>query len=180
MSTTLRVGFVPGVEPDRFARRWKGVPRGGRLQLVPVPVSRQRTALDDGDVDMCFVRLPVDESGLHVVALWEERASIVVGTENILSLHEELTEDLLADETEIRSTEPDDAAQRVAVVVTGVGYTRMPLSVARTYHRRDAVVRPAPDREPTRIALVWPREHDDALRQTFVGVVRGRTPRSSR
>lgn len=180
MSTTLRVGFVPGVQPDRSVRRWKGVPRGGRLELVPVPLSRQRAALDNGEVDMCFVRLPVDASGLHVVALWEERASIVVGSENILSLHEELTEDLLADETEIRSTEPDDAAQRVAVVATGVGYTRMPLSVARTYHRRDAVVRPAPDREPTRIALVWPREHDDALRQTFVGVVRGRTPRSSR
>lgn len=179
-SRTLRVGFVPGVEPDRFLRRWRTGRRAARLELSPVPLSRQRAALAAGEVDMCFVRLPVEAADLHVVALWEERPAIVVSTDNVLSLHEEVREADLADETEIPAQHPDDAAERVAVVATGVGFTRLPLSLARLHHRKDAVHLPVADAEPTRIALVWPRASDDPLRQEFVGVVRGRTARSSR
>jgi hypothetical protein len=39
---------------------------------------------------------------------------------------------------------------------------------------------PVTDAAPTRIALVWRVERDDADIQEFVGVVRGRTTRSSR
>lgn len=176
----LRVGFVPGVEPDRFLRRWRTGRRPARLDLIPVPLSHQQDALAAGEVDMCFVRLPVAGDELHVVALWQERPAVVVGTENVLSLLEEVTEDDLAEETEIRAEHPDDAADRVAVVATGIGYTRMPLSLARLHHRKDAAHRPLVDAEPTRIALVWPRGADDPIRQEFVGVVRGRTARSSR
>ena len=56
----------------------------------------------------------------------------------------------------------------------------MPLSLARLHHRKDAAARPLIDGEPTRIALAWPRAADDEVRQEFVGVVRGRTARSSR
>ena len=82
--------------------------------------------------------------------------------------------------TEIPAEHADDAADRVAVVATGIGYTRMPLSLARLHHRKDAAARPLIDGEPTRIALAWPRAADDEVRQEFVGVVRGRTARSSR
>ncbi|MFC7376819.1 MULTISPECIES: LysR substrate-binding domain-containing protein [unclassified Brachybacterium] len=177
---TLRVGYVPGVEPDRFLRRWKSARREAWLELAPVPFSRQHEALQGGEVDMCFVRLPIPADDLHVVALWEERPAVVVGTENVLSLLDEVHEADLADETEILPQDPDDAADRVAVVATGIGYTRMPLSLARLHHRKDAAHRPLADAEPTRIALVWPRASDDELRQEFVGVVRGRTPRSGR
>ena len=177
---TLRVGFVPGVEPDRFLRRWKSGRREAWLELAPVPLSRQAEVLAAGEVDMCFVRLPLDAPDLHLVALWEERAAIMVGTENVLSLLDEVTEQDLAQETEIPAAHADDAAERIAVVATGVGFTRVPLSLARLHHRKDAVSRPLRDAEPTRIALAWPRAEDDALRQEFVGVVRGRTARSSR
>ncbi|WP_114856382.1 LysR substrate-binding domain-containing protein [Brachybacterium sp. YJGR34] len=177
---TLRVGFVPGVEPDRFLRRWKSGRRDAWLELVPVALSRQHAALAEGEVDMCFVRLPLESEDLHAVPLWEERASIVVGSDNVLSLLDEIGEDDLVGETEIPSEHPDDARGRVEVVATGVGFTRMPLSLARLHHRKDAVHRPLRDGEPTRIALVWPRAADDPLRQEFVGVVRGRTARSSR
>lgn len=179
-STPLRVGFVPGVEPDRFLRRWKSGHRDAWLELVPIPLSRQHEALTAGEVDMCFVRLPLVAEELHVVPLWEERAAIMVGTENVLSLHDEVGEEDLVDETEIPSTHLDDAAERIAVVAAGVGFTRVPLSLARLHHRKDAVSRPLHDAEPTRIALAWPRAADDPVRQEFVGVVRGRTSRSSR
>ena len=179
-ATTLRVGFVPGVEPDRFLRRWKSGRRQAWLDLVPVPLSRQRAVLEEGEVDMCFVRLPHEVAEHHLVPLWEERAAIVVGAENVLSLHDELSEEDLGDETEILAEHLDDAADRVAVVATGVGYTRMPLSLARLHHRKDVVARPRTDATPTRIALAWPKAADDEVRQEFVGVVRGRTARSSR
>ncbi|MCW1803985.1 LysR substrate-binding domain-containing protein [Brachybacterium sp. NBEC-018] len=177
----LRVGFVPGVEPDRFVRRWRTGRRAAYLEVVPVPLSGQRRALAEGEVDMCFVRLPLDAAeDLHVVALWEERPAIVVGDENVLSLHEEISLADLEGETEIPAAHEDDAADRVAVVATGVGFTRLPLSLARLHHRKDTRQIPLVDAEPTRIALVWPRAADDELRQEFVGVVRGRTSRSSR
>lgn len=177
----LRVGFVPGVEPDRFLRRWKAGQRAAWLELLPIPWSGQDRALADGEVDMAFVRLPLGADGdLHTVALWEERPAVVVGDEHVLSVAEELTLADLAGETELPETHRDDAAERVALAATGVGYARMPLSLARLHHRRDAVHRPLVDAEPTRIALVWPRATDDPVRQEFVGVVRGRTARSSR
>ncbi|HJB11902.1 MAG TPA: LysR family transcriptional regulator [Candidatus Brachybacterium merdavium] len=179
-TSTLRVGFVPGVEPDRFLQRWKAARRSAYLELVPVPLSAQQTALAEGEVDMCFVRLPLEAEDLHLVPLWEERAAVVVGHENVLSLLEEISADDLEGETEIQAEHPDDARDRVAIVATGVGYTRMPLSLARLHHRKDAVHRPSTDAAPTRIALAWPRADDDELRQEFVGAVRGRTPRSSR
>lgn len=180
---TLRVGFVPGVEPDRFLRRWKTGRRSAWLDLVPVPLSRQREVLATAKVDMCFVRLPLPElDELHLVRLWEERAAVVVGDENLLSLHEEVREEDLTQsgEREILPQHLDDAADRVAIVATGIGFTRMPLSLARLHHRKDAVHLPQVDAETTRIGLAWPREADDDLRQEFVGVVRGRTARSSR
>ena len=178
--TVLRVGFVPGVEPDRFLRRWKTARRTAWLELVPIPLSRQGEALADGEVDMCFVRLPLDAEDLHVVPLWQERAAVVMGDEHVLSLLDEIGEEDLAGETEIPAEHADDAARRIAVAATGAGITRVPLSLARLHHRKDAVWRPLHDGEPTRIALAWPRAADDALRQEFVGVVRGRTARSSR
>src|SRR5690625_4534526 len=179
-TSTLRVGFVPGVEPDRFLQRWKAARRSAYLELVPVPLSAQQTALAEGEVDMCFVRLPLEAEDLHLVPLWEERAAVVVGRENVLSLLEEISADDLEGETEIQAEHPDDARDRVAIVATGVGYARMPLSLARLHHRKDAVHRPRSEAAPTRIALAWPRAGDGELRQEFVGAARGRTPRSSR
>lgn len=176
----LRVGFVPGVEPDRFVRRWRAGRRPAYLETVPVPLSTQREALERGEVDMCFVRLPLETEDLHLIPLWQERPVIVIGTEHVLSLYEELSETELAQETEIPAEGPDDAAARVAVAASGVGYTRLPLSLARLHHRKDVVHRPLTDADPTRIGLAWPRADDDELRQEFVGAVRGRTSRSSR
>ncbi|MDN5599312.1 MAG: LysR family transcriptional regulator, partial [Brachybacterium sp.] len=105
---------------------------------------------------------------------------VVVGDEHVLSVLDEIHEEDLVEETELPQQDPDDAASRVAIAAAGVGYARMPLSLARLHHRKDAVHRPLVDGGPTRIALAWPREADDDTRQEFVGVVRGRTARSSR
>jgi hypothetical protein len=52
--------------------------------------------------------------------------------------------------------------------------------VARLHHRKDVVSRPVTDLDPTSVALAWLVEKDDERAQRFVGVVRGRSARSSR
>src|SRR4029453_17652297 len=68
----------------------------------------------------------------------------------------------------------------VELVAAGTGHVIVPHGVARLHHRRDVVAVPATDAAPTRIALVWRGERDDADIEEFVGGVRGRTLRSSR
>ena len=69
---------------------------------------------------------------------------------------------------------------RVLEIAAGTGVVIVPMSVARLYHRKDVVQRPVSDLEPTTVALAWLVERDDDRAQRFVGVVRGRTARSSR
>jgi hypothetical protein len=56
----------------------------------------------------------------------------------------------------------------------------MPMSVARAHSRRDVVARPVSDAPDTGIGLAWLRTVDDPRVDTFIGIIRGRTPNSSR
>ena len=70
--------------------------------------------------------------------------------------------------------------EAVEVVASGGGIVLLPMSVARLLHRKDVASRPVSDLPPTRVALAWRVERDDEQTQAMVGVVRGRTGRSSR
>lgn len=191
-SEALRVAFVPGVTPDRWARSYRE--RGsGRLQLMPVAEEEQDSVLRAGHADMVLARLPIDSAGRHVVRLYEERPVVVVATDHTLSLAESVTTDDLDDEQLVaphrsgwRPGAPQrvwpsmSTAQAVEVVATGVGVLVLPMSLARLHHRRDVTYRPVLDLPATEIALVWPVERDGDVTQAFVAAVRGRTPRSSR
>jgi DNA-binding transcriptional LysR family regulator len=70
--------------------------------------------------------------------------------------------------------------EAIETVAAGTGVAIVPMSVARLHDRKDVVHRPVTDLDPTTVALVWLVERDDERAQRFVGVVRGRTSRSSR
>lgn len=189
---TLRVAFVPGATPDKWARAWRERHREG-LQLVPVEQEEQRTALDDGRADMVLARLPISDEGLHCIPLYEELAVVVVGTDHPASVFDELVAADLAGEQFVlgvpAGVEPAveqlafptmTVKEAVEVAASGTGVVVLPMSVARLHHRKDVVHRVVTDLPPTRIALVWPRDRDDERTQAFVGIVRGRTARSSR
>ncbi len=187
----LRVGFIPGVEPDVFARRWRTDPARCELELLPLEAQAPEEALASGAIDMVFARLPWRESSrgdapvlaredVHAVPLWEERPVAVVAKDNPLSLAEELTEADLEGEYEFSLEECGGAKGAVQTVAAGHGYAVMPMSLARLHARKDVTHRPLAERDGTRIALVWPKDADDDVRQEFQGVVRGRTARSSR
>lgn len=175
----LRVGFVPGVTPDRWARRWRNLRAHGRLETVPLPEeSDPVAALRGGALDMCLLRLPVETDGLHVVRLYDEAPVVVVSRENPVAAYDEIDVADLADEHRVDG----HGGTRVALerVAADAGVLVVPMSLARLHHRKDVVAVPVTGVPETTVALVWPVEQDDERRQAFVGVVRGRTGNSSR
>lgn len=175
----LRVSFVPGVTPDKWARTWaERMPRVP-LELTPVEESEQTAVLYDGRAEMCFVRLPVDDPSLHVIPLYFEVPVVVAPKGHFVEAADEVTLEDLAGEI-VHPMPPLTVKEAVETVAAGVGVVVLPMSVARLHNRKDVVHRPVSDAEESRIALAWLREVDDDRVQTFIGVVRGRRATSSR
>lgn len=175
----FRVAFVPGVTPDKWARRWADRLPRDPLELVPVDEDQQTAVLFDGRADMCFVRLPVDQDSLHVIPLYSEVPVVVVPKDHFVEAADEVSVADLADEYLLRDP-AITTRQAIETVAAGVGIVIVPMSVARLHHRKDVVHRPVTDLPETRIGLAWPRDLDDERVETFVGIVRGRTANSSR
>lgn len=173
---TLRVGHVFGVTLTKWRGRWDARFPETPLEVVEVDRADQRRALDEGRVDACFVRLPLDTDGLHVVPLYDELTVAWASKDHGITLYDSLT---LADlEGEATYTEVTDAT--LLEVEFGDGVLVLPMSVARSHGRRDFVVREISDAPTTAIALAWPVAKDGETMQEFVGIVRGRTVNSSR
>lgn len=189
----LRVGYAPGVTPDKWARAWRERRDGVRLELVQLEEAEAEQFVRDKRVDMALARLPVDRTGLHLVRLYDELPVVVVSREHPVAAYDEIELAELADEqfiTELpdgftpRASQlefpPMSAKEAIEVAASGTGIAILPMSVARLHHRKDTTHRPVLGPEPTTVALIWLTERDDAITQAFVGVTRGRTPRSSR
>ncbi len=192
-SVPFRVGFVTGATPDKWAAAWRERYPREPLDLVPVSEPEQETLLRDGSLDMALVRLPVEREGLHAISLYDELPVVVAARDHLVSAADEVTLADLVDEQLVlphRSGWRPDAPQlewppmtereAVETVAAGTGIAILPMSVARLHHRKDVVSRPVIDLAPTTVALAWLVERDDDRTQRFVGVVRGRTTRSSR
>jgi DNA-binding transcriptional LysR family regulator len=193
MRDPLRIGFVTGATPDKWARSWRSQ-RREPLELVPVTEADQLDGILDGSLDMALVRLPVDTDGLHVVRLYDEVQVAAASREHMIAAtDDEITTADLVDEQLVRphtsgwtpdaaqlEWPPMDEQEAIETVAAGTGVVILPMSVARLHQRKDVVTRVVSDLDPTTIALVWRLERDDEVTQTFVGVTKGRTPRSSR
>ena len=172
----LRVGFVPGVTLTKWRRIWSDRFRRVPLEVVEVAVVDQRSALMDGRVDMCFVRLPIDRTDLHAIPLYDEVPVVVAAQDHPISLFAEVSWADLADEVLLDPGHPD----AIDLAVGGAGVLAVPQSIAREQSRRDLIYRPISDGTATQVALAWPVEHPSELIEDFVGIVRGRTVNSSR
>lgn len=196
MDGVFRVGFVTGATPDKWARTWRERHPRSPLELVPVEEDSQEEGVRGGVLDMCLMRLPVDRDGLHCIPLYDEQPVVVAGREHWLAAGEPGEEVALADLAEEQLVLPErsgwtpevpqldwpamTAKDAIEVVASGTGVVVVPQSVARLHARRDVVTRPVGDAAPTTVGLVWLIENEDQRVGEFVGIVRGRTPRSSR
>ena len=175
---TFRLGFVTGATPDKWAGTWRERQREP-IELVPVTEDVQEHGVRAGALDMALVRLPVDREGLHLIPLYDELPVAVMNVDNTLTLLDEVTTEDLADEHQ-DWTGAHRAGDR------GGGRRR---------HRRASSYRcrwpgctaartspsaPSPTSSPTKIGLTWLVDNEDPRIQTFIGIVRGRSDRSSR
>lgn len=190
------LGAIPGATPGKWIGLWRERMPHVNLVLREITVADQRATLPD--VDAALVRLPIDVSDdLHVIPLYEEQAVVVMSTDSDLTAADELDLADLAGEVvivprdDVLGTEipdavaptfapPADTAEAIATVAAGVGVVIVPMSLARAHQRRDVEYRVLRDGPGSMVALAWLRDRSTADVDAFVGIVRGRTSRSSR
>lgn len=172
----LRVGHVPGVTLTKWRTIWRDRFPRTVLEIVEVEQPDQRRTLVADEVDVCFVRLPVDQDGLHVIRLYEEVPVAWVSKDHVVAAVDEVT---LADLTD-DDVFTDPTPFHIDLASIGEAVLHVPQSIARSQSRRDLVYRPITDAPSTTVALAWLKDNPNELIDEFIGVVRGRTENSSR
>ncbi len=190
------LGAVPGATPGKWIGLWRERMPHVSLELRSITVEGQRRELDE--VDAALVRLPIpDADDLHVIPLYDEQPVVVMSVDSALTAADELDAADLAGEVVIvpaddvlRAQIPDavppafdppaDTAEAIATVAAGVGVVVVPMSLARAHQRRDVEFRILRGGPVSTVALAWLREKTTPDVEAFVGIVRGRTTRSSR
>ena len=173
---SLRVGKVPGVTVTKWRGIWtERLPRV-RLDWLDVDEQDQRHVLTDGQVDLCFVRLPIDDDGLHLIRLYDELPVAWVSKDHLAAAADEVSLADLADETVLTVV----TSHTIDLVSIGEAVLHVPQSIARSQSRRDFVFRPITDAPHTTVGLAWLVDNPHELIEEFIGIVRGRTANSSR
>ncbi len=194
--SALTVGYVPGGTPAKWARTWAERHREVRLNLRAVSAAEAADEVRAGGVDVALLRLPTDTSALAVIPLYEETTVAVVPADHLLCAADEITaadldaepillplDDVVAwvNGPGVRSEHrPDTTRAAMELVAAGMGVLIVPQSLARLYHRRDLTYRRIADAPTCAVALAFPDGPQPPLVEDFIGIVRGRTPGSSR
>ncbi|GAA0581518.1 LysR family substrate-binding domain-containing protein [Kribbella sandramycini] len=197
MTSSFRLGYVPGVTPAKWARVWaERLPRTP-LELIQVPAADGIGLLHSNTADAALVRLPIDRTGLHAIPLYVEQTVVVVPKDHVITAVEEATLDDLADELVLHAADdvlpwesalpgrvvaerPATTADAIALVAMGTGLLIVPQSLARLHHRKDLTYRPLLDAPASQVTLAWPEGDPTPLMEEFIGIVRGRTANSTR
>lgn len=173
---SLRVGKVPGVTVTKWRGIWADRFRGIRLDVTDVDQPDQRQVLTSGQVELCFVRLPIDDDGLHLIRLYDELPVAWVSKDHVVAAADEVTLADLADDTVLTSATPHN----IDLVALGEAVLYVPQSIARSQSRRDLVPLPITDAPHTTVGIAWLKDNPNELIDEFIGIVRGRTANSSR
>ncbi len=153
-----------------------GVP----LEATLTDDAEQLDVLLDGSADISFVRFPVEREGLHVIPLYEEQPAVVAAKGHEITVFEEVDVADLAEETFLDVSEMGGADMALQVAASGAGLVVLPMPVARHLNNKDTVARRLLGAEPTQIGVAWLQDATDDVIEEFIGIVRGRTARSSR
>jgi len=220
----LRLGYVPGATPGKWARIWQQRYPQIQLELIPIRPDSVAKELAEGRIDLAIARDArlsggaLDRETHHAIPLYVEDAVVIVPKDHLLAAtdaQEPIVAADLSDEfvfvpaddvlysaidavrtlpgrrlsayrddgtvdSAASAPQPVDAAEAVAWVANGAGLAVLPMSLARLHHRKDLTYRKLADGPPAPVCLAWPRDRQSQLIDDFIGVVRGRTPNSSR
>jgi len=181
MPTSFRVAFVLGATPGKWSRVWRERLPTSPIELIPSEQAVALEMLTAGSADVALVRLPIERAAdsdrpLAVIPLYTERAVAVIPKEHELASDGEIAL------PELASTHLLEGEWREAVdlVAANIGVAVIPQAVARALARKDVVSRVVSDGPEWQVAVVWREGSTDPLVEEFIGIVRGRTARSSR
>ncbi|GAB3987169.1 LysR family transcriptional regulator [Actinoallomurus acanthiterrae] len=195
----LRVGFEASGAGElttraraEFARRHPGV----RVEPKRFDWGEEAAALRDGRVDVAFVWLPADLTGMRSELVHTEPRVVGLSAGHPLAGRTEMSildvkdEPLMWTERAPRAwvdwwavnPRPDGSAPRwgptndnveemLEQVAEGIAICFAPTSMARYYARPDLAWVPLTDVEPLRVALAWPATTDNPLVHGFAHVV---------
>jgi DNA-binding transcriptional LysR family regulator len=198
----LTVAFTIGVTVTKWTRLWEQRHPDAPLDVFRSEPGEQTDVLHTRAADVSFVRHPLDNTGLSVIALYSEVPVVGVAKDHPASVFEvvpvaELADEhLLQDPDEVPewrdvAAEVADGSRRplrgihsledaVEQVAAGVGIVILPQSIARLHNRKDVVFRPVSGVAETQVSLAWREGDPSALVEEFIGIVRGRSATSSR
>ncbi|GAB3046720.1 type 2 periplasmic-binding domain-containing protein [Sediminivirga luteola] len=205
----LRIGFVPGVRPDKWWQRWRTAHPGTSLEPVALEDAGARHWTRPGSEDgqdgplldgvLCRPSLLPEDEAWQRVPLYTEAAVAVAAQDHALAALEgseagleDLAEFEDLDEVLDRSdpgSGPLSVPQRFELLAAGTGYDLVPASVARQFGRKDLAIVPLAESACTaelaarlglQVAFVFRRADDGPLLQDLIGVLKGRRPGSTR
>jgi len=201
------ITIVAGVTVSKWTTRWEERHRDRPVSVLLVEDAAQVDAVRTGTADCAFVRLPLARSGpddvaVHTIPLYTEESVVVaakghlIEAADVVELADLVGERLLSAPDSLpgwaaAASDPGTPDQRaqldgltpaqlIEVVATGAGIAVLPASVFRAFGRKDVISRPLADPPQSTVAISWRADDDSTDTERFVGIVRGRTERSSR
>ncbi|MCV7420445.1 LysR family transcriptional regulator [Mycobacterium yunnanensis] len=189
---TFTVGFMPGLTVTAATRGLADARPDVSVEVLRTDWTDQVEVLRDGRVDVGFVRMPIDLTGLSTVHLFAEPHVAVVpvghplagrGAVDIADLAADVllqSADAIPEWTAIPGHEahhgPTPAAlsveQKLEWVAGGRGFSVLPQSVADYYRRPDIAALPLRDVAPNEIRLAWLTDHRTPIIDEFISLAR--------
>jgi DNA-binding transcriptional LysR family regulator len=189
---SFTVGFMPGLIVTAAVRALSERHPELTVNVVRTSWDDQVEVVHDGRVDVSYIRLPVDQSGLTVRPLLTEPRVAVLPADHRLAGKETIAIADLADEhllqdpdavpewrdiaTELRDGTRSPVGRFHAVeeklehVATGRGITVLPLSTASFYTRPDIVHVTVRDIPPNQVCLAWEAGRRSPLIREFAAL----------
>ncbi len=200
---SFTVGFMPGLLVTAAVRSLGAAHPDLRVDVVRTSWDDQVEVVHDGRVDVSYVRLPVESTGLTLTPLFSEPRFVALPADHRLAGKESLSITDLADEhllqnpdavpewgeiaTEMRSRVPRPPVpvvrtveEKLEHVATGHGIVILPRSTAIFYRRPDVTCILIEDISPNRVSLAWDATRRSKLIYEFAELAKQDEQTSSR
>ncbi|WP_045875886.1 LysR substrate-binding domain-containing protein [Pseudofrankia sp. DC12] len=174
-SQRLTVGFRAGIPVIPAARAFEARHPDVVVDVQRIEWDDQAPMLLDGRIDVGYVRLPIDETGLRVTPLYTEPRVAVLPAGHRLAGKEEITEADLAGEPLVWHADPSTQPTRrphpnagylvrgvdetLEHVAAGRGISFLARSATVFYSHPDVVYVPIPDLAPDQVCLAVAASH---------------------
>jgi DNA-binding transcriptional LysR family regulator len=192
------VGFMPGLTVTDPLRALSRAHPDLTVEVLRTSWDDQVAVIQDGRVDVGFIRLPVDQRGLRVEPLFAEDRMVLLPAEHRLADKDAVSITDLADEhllqdpdavpewrdiaTELRNRHSQRAypalrtvEEKLEHVAAGHGIAILPTTTATFYRRPDVIPVRVTDIVPNQVCLAWQAGRRSRLIGEFAALARGGT-----